>query len=153
MNFIRNLPYWITDFVLQRDVRQVLSDCLRTFKKLSKSTGNGMLSRFGIESLKTDVQDDVEIPPSLPEKYRRVIEAHYHALLSYRPGVYPGRLTLFRTKAQPLFRAFGSDNGWSRLVGGGVEVYNVNGNHLNFMQEPYVRSLAQQLLVALTLSM
>jgi hypothetical protein len=88
------------------------------------------------------------MPRNWPERYRRVIEVHYKALLAYQAAPYTGSVTLFRTKAQPLFRAH-ADNGWGHLTLGGVEIYQIDGRHMDFLQEPYVRSLATQLRIAL----
>jgi hypothetical protein len=107
-----------------------------------------MAQRLGVEGPAKRIEDDVEMPSHFPDRYRRIIEAHYKALLAYRPGPYAGVVTLFRTKAQPLMRAHW-DNGWGRLVQGGVDIYKVDGLHMNFLQEPYVGSVATQLRIAL----
>jgi thioesterase domain-containing protein/acyl carrier protein len=145
VHFMRNLPHWLADFIAQPEARSVLG------KKLQRLAANGINRIFrplGFEPFEQNIADVVGVDSKTPQKYLDVIEAHYHALGAYRPGSLPGCITLFRTKAQPLFRAH-PDNGWGRLVDGEIEIYDVGGNHLNFMQEPYVRTLATQIRAAL----
>jgi thioesterase domain-containing protein len=79
------------------------------------------------------------------ERHRRVARAQQQAMSSYRPKIYPGPLTLFRARMQPLFSSHQPDKGWSRLAGGGLDIRVVPGNHLGMLQEPHVESLAKQL--------
>lgn len=148
IGFIRNLPFWLNDFVLRRHPLTVAGDVVGKIRSLSKRSAEKIARRLGLEGPAKRIEDEVEMPSHFPDRYRRVIELHYKALLAYTPAPYPGILTLFRTKAQPLMRAH-SDNGWGRLVHGGVEIYTVDGVHMNFLQEPYVRSVATQLRIAL----
>ncbi|HEY2988056.1 MAG TPA: amino acid adenylation domain-containing protein [Candidatus Binatia bacterium] len=152
VDFMRNLPYWLRDFVVRRTPAAVLARIFAEVKKISKTGVNMALSRLiaepSIEPLKIDIAENVEMPSQLPERYRKLIEAHYNALLNYAPQKYAGRVTLFRTQAQPLFQAY-ADNGWRRLAMGGVDVYQVEGDHLNFLDEPYVQTLAKQIRLAL----
>ncbi len=146
--FIHNLPFWMNDFVFRRDRRQVVADVQMKVKNVCKVVFNKIACPFGFEALPANIEDEVAMPDEFPERYRRVIAAHYRALLDYRPGPYSGRIMLFRTRAQPLFRAH-ADNGWRCLAQGGVEIYVVDGVHEDFMVEPYVSSLAGQLRIAL----
>ncbi|HEX9445694.1 MAG TPA: amino acid adenylation domain-containing protein [Candidatus Binatia bacterium] len=149
VGFIRNLPYWCRDFILRRKPGEVAGDAFTKGKNLAKKVLNKGFARFGMPStLKRKIEEDVDMPQNWPERYRRVIETHYKALLGYQPDQYQGRLTLFRTRAQPLLRAY-PDNGWSRLVQGDIDVYGVDGLHANFLQEPHVRSVATQVRMAL----
>ena len=142
--FVQNFPYWLTDFVLSRHPRRVFFEVFIKTKNLFKKSIDKIGQPLGFDALPKRIEDEVEMPEHWPERYRRVIETHYAALLGYEPALYPGRITLFRTKAQPLFRAH-TDNGWGRLAQGGVEVHRIAGLHANFMHEPYVASLARQL--------
>jgi thioesterase domain-containing protein len=80
----------------------------------------------------------------LPENHRRVSEALFDALSGYEARSYSGRVTLFRTRAQPVFRALGRDKGWKELAASGVDVRIVPGNHLNMYDEPHVQVLARE---------
>jgi amino acid adenylation domain-containing protein len=148
VSFLRNLPHWIGDFVVRRKPKEVIRDVGNKLKKVSKLCINGVLRPLGVAPLRADITENVDMPAELPERYRRVITAHYQALLRYKPRGYPGRIMLFRAKAQPLLRAY-PDNGWGRFAEGGVEVHGVEGNHLNFGEEPYVQVLAKKMRAAL----
>ena len=67
----------------------------------------------------------------------------------YRPTVYPGHLTIFRSVTRDV--AFGDDEllGWGGLVSGGIEVQDVTGRHLDMLIEPNVRILAEKMRVCL----
>ena len=79
------------------------------------------------------------------EQHRKVARAQYQALKQYKPQVYPGRLTLFRARMQPLFSSHKPDKGWGRLAAGGLDIRIVPGNHLGMLQEPHVKTLAKEL--------
>ena len=82
--------------------------------------------------------------PLLPA-FRGRRQAFLYAARSYRPALYPGRLTLFRacasspsTERDPLW-------GWDRVAAGGVELHRVVGEHHELMKEPTVGCLAATL--------
>jgi amino acid adenylation domain-containing protein len=79
------------------------------------------------------------------KQHRKVAQAQYRAFREYKPRPYPGRLTLFRARMQPLFSSHAPDSGWEWLAAGGLEIRVVPGNHLGMLQEPHVQVLAQQL--------
>ena len=143
-----NFPFWFIDFVLRRDPLEVAKNALAKLRSLAVQIIAKAVPPLGLPPPARRIEDEVEMPRDWPERYRRVIEIHYKALLAYQPAPYAGSAALFRTKAQPLLRAHG-DNGWGRLVRGGVEVYHIDGRHMDFLVEPYVRSLATQLRIAL----
>jgi hypothetical protein len=143
-----NFPFWFIDFVLRRDPLEVAKNALAKLRSLAVQIIAKAVPPLVLPPPARRIEDEVEMPRDWPERYRRVIEIHYKALLAYQPAPYAGSAALFRTKAQPLLRAHG-DNGWGRLVRGGVEVYHIDGRHMDFLVEPYVRSLATQLRIAL----
>ena len=63
----------------------------------------------------------------------------------YEPGIYEGRMTLFRAKKQPLGIYPDRNLGWSQLVAGGIDVHDVPGHHGSIVVEPNVRYLAVKL--------
>jgi aspartate racemase len=68
-------------------------------------------------------------------------ETSREAAQGYVPQGYPGRLILFRTPhSAPQLHA-----DWQSLAARGVGVYEVPGNHLDIIREPYVRTLAATL--------
>ena len=65
--------------------------------------------------------------------------------LLYRPGPYPGRITLFKAKEEG--EAYGPDPkmGWGELAQDGVEVFEVPGDHMSILDQPRVAELADRL--------
>jgi thioesterase domain-containing protein len=55
--------------------------------------------------------------------------AHGRASLAYRPRPYPGKITLFRALNQPIDYEAEPDLGWGKVAQGGVEIYDVPGDH------------------------
>ncbi|MGE3267196.1 MAG: amino acid adenylation domain-containing protein [Chloroflexota bacterium] len=84
-------------------------------------------------------------PKLLPHRHREVIAAQYRALTSYTPSVYPGHVTLFRARRQPLLCSHDPMMGWGALASEGVTVCTVPGSHLGVLQEPKVATLAERL--------
>ena len=76
-------------------------------------------------------------------------DSHYGAYKEYVPQSYPGRITLFRARIQPLFGAHLPDLGWGELAGQGVEVHEIPGDHRTFVQDPHVQVLAGRLAAVL----
>jgi amino acid adenylation domain-containing protein len=79
------------------------------------------------------------------EHQRKIARAQSRALRQYQPQVYPGRLTLFKARMQPLFSSHRPDKAWARLAAGGLDIRVVSGNQLAMLKEPHVRILAEQL--------
>jgi thioesterase domain-containing protein len=66
------------------------------------------------------------------------------AAMKYAPRNWPGKITLFRASIQPDPR-LPNDLGWKSLAEGGVEVYQLPGDHDLVFQEPNIHVLAEQL--------
>ena len=81
----------------------------------------------------------------LPKPLRQVEDAIGSAKSRYFPQLYPGKLTLFRATRQPSGYGYDRELGWTRVVGGGVEVHEVPGFHGAIVHEPRVGILAEQL--------
>ncbi len=73
---------------------------------------------------------------------QEVEAANYVAEQRYRPRQYSGAATLFRAMKQPVGTYDDPSLGWDQLVAGGLQVYNVPGDHLSMTDEPHVRLLA-----------
>jgi thioesterase domain-containing protein len=87
-----------------------------------------------------------------PEPLRRllgVFKANVRAFRSYRPGPYPGRITLFRPAdtGEPETGEEAADptRGWGALSPRPVEIETVPGDHISALAEPHVRTLAARL--------
>jgi thioesterase domain-containing protein len=82
-----------------------------------------------------------------------VQKASHQALIDYVPSIYQGKITLLRATDRLIEDAQGvyadcfckSDLGWCELTTEPVEQYNVPGDHITMLTEPYVKALASQL--------
>jgi len=88
-----------------------------------------------------------------PESLRRlltVFKTNVRAFRRYRPGPYPGKITLFL----PAEGDFADDptHGWGALSPLPVEIEIVPGNHVSALAEPHVRTLAERLRLSIDLS-
>lgn len=81
----------------------------------------------------------------LPRTLRRIENATWRASDQYVPQVYPGRVTLFRATKQPPGFSGDLGLGWTRVAGGGLEVYEVPGYHGAIVYEPRIKLLAKEL--------
>jgi thioesterase domain-containing protein len=61
----------------------------------------------------------------------------------YDPQPYPGRLVLFRSSEEPKGRFLDWRMGWGALVGRGVDVVEVDGDHFSMFRDPGVGGMAQ----------
>jgi acyl-CoA synthetase (AMP-forming)/AMP-acid ligase II/thioesterase domain-containing protein len=86
---------------------------------------------------------------TLAGRFRRVVEAHYQALLNYNPRPFKGRLTLFRARGRFPLPALGADLGWRPLAGSGTDVVFLPGNHETILKQPCVRYLGERLVARL----
>jgi thioesterase domain-containing protein/NADP-dependent 3-hydroxy acid dehydrogenase YdfG/acyl carrier protein len=81
----------------------------------------------------------------VPQSVSKLEDINRFAMSIYRPTVYPGRLTIFRS----VTRTAAVDNdellGWGKLVSGGIEVQDVPGRHRDILIEPNVRILAEKM--------
>ncbi len=141
LNVARNLPGWLMTHVVERPKGEVVAAVRRHSAKLLRNVGSRL---FNIEPHKASVGDVLDVA-QMSEHHQRVSEALFQSLLAYRPRAYPGRVTLFRTRAQNVFSPHGVDKGWSRLALGGVEIKKIPGNHVNLYEQPHVQFFAEQL--------
>jgi acyl transferase domain-containing protein/thioesterase domain-containing protein len=74
--------------------------------------------------------------------YRSVINQR-DAFYSYAPAPYPNGIILFRVLNNPSFFIDDKTLGWSKLVGGGIRVYEVDAFHKNIMKEPNIRKVGE----------
>ena len=79
-----------------------------------------------------------------PKDYLKYAEAHWQAMLRYAPQPYSGRITLFRSRKQPLMR-FDPTLGWGDFSRGGLTVNIIPGTHEEMLEEPNVHVLATEL--------
>jgi amino acid adenylation domain-containing protein len=80
----------------------------------------------------------------LPRALRDVTEFNSLAVREYVPQVYDGRVTLFWASGD-LRSSNDLVEGWRALAGGGIEVHEIPGSHLDIVREPHVQELAKKL--------
>jgi amino acid adenylation domain-containing protein len=80
----------------------------------------------------------------LPRAFRDVTEFNSLAVRNYVPRVYHGPVTLFWASAD-LRTSIDLVEGWRALAGGGMEVHEIPGSHLDIIKEPHVGELASKL--------
>jgi thioesterase domain-containing protein/acyl carrier protein len=78
-------------------------------------------------------------------RFLGLLKAHAEAEGSYALRPYAGRVALFRCEQQPVEDVADRTLGWDTIALGGIEVYDVSGNHGTLMQVPHVRDLAEKL--------
>ena len=82
---------------------------------------------------------------SLPPRLSSTALSSMRAARFYKAQSYPGRVTLFRVTEH--WKEGGRDprSGRDGVAAGGVEVYEVSGDHFTLLEEPHVQILAAQL--------
>jgi amino acid adenylation domain-containing protein len=81
---------------------------------------------------------------SVPSFMKNTFYISRAAAMNYKARPWPGPVTLFRASVQRDSR-LPRDLGWGSVAEGGVEVYELPGDHDRIFEEPNVRVLAEQL--------
>jgi amino acid adenylation domain-containing protein len=98
------------------------------------------IDRHDKQNIREVMMGDVE-DEQVPDYMMGIIQANIQAMQGYVPKTYPGKVTLFRS----IDHGKGVYYGWSELAKGGVEIFDVPGDHRGILQEPNVHVLASQL--------
>jgi thioesterase domain-containing protein len=88
---------------------------------------------------------------SVPSFMKSTEDISWVAAMNYHPQPWHGPITLFRATEQPDPR-LPQDLGWTPLAKGGVEVFELPGDHDLVFVEPNIQVLAEQLRARLQLS-
>lgn len=72
-------------------------------------------------------------------------EMRQRASDSYFPSPYAGEVALFRAMEQDPFETYDRDMGWTPFAAGGLQIFDVPGDHLGILTNPNVRVLAAAL--------
>ncbi|ABC29728.1 Non-ribosomal peptide synthetase modules and related protein [Hahella chejuensis KCTC 2396] len=139
------------------DDAEIISSLLGGIADVDPDTLRGLSTE---EQLQTAIQATREAQ-ALPqgfslEQARRILQVsklNYHAVESYQPQPYNGKITLFRPLGEEqLAKSVCPDDpslGWSKWAQRGVEVEYVPGRHQTMVQPPNVETLATRLLAHL----
>ena len=87
----------------------------------------------------------------LPRALQDIKELNSLAVREYVPQVYNGHVTLFWASTD-LRASVDFVEGWRALAGGGIEVHEIPGSHLDIVKEPHVQELAKKLKSCLELA-
>jgi acyl-CoA synthetase (AMP-forming)/AMP-acid ligase II/thioesterase domain-containing protein/acyl carrier protein len=105
---------------------------------------------YAVEKVRARIRERRETkqfssPESLVEA--TLVATNKMATETYAPQVYPGKVSLFAIEEQDLefYAYFDPQLGWGKLAAGGVELYQVPGEHLTMITEPHVQTLAEHL--------
>jgi amino acid adenylation domain-containing protein len=80
---------------------------------------------------------------------QNILKAGTQAARNYRPKMYPGKITLFRSTKLGGGISHDPQMGWGRLAGGGLETHLIPAYFAHMVYEPRVRVLAEELTVCL----
>jgi thioesterase domain-containing protein/acyl carrier protein len=125
---------------------------LANLRSLSVNQGLSYLikkARFAPRKIKSQVWRRLystyeKVGRPLPRALRDVKEFNSLAVRDYTPQVYDGQVTLFWASAD-LRTSLDLVEGWRALAGGGIEVHEIPGSHLDIVKEPHVGDLANKL--------
>jgi thioesterase domain-containing protein len=141
----QSLPAWRMDY-LGMTPRQLQNRLRSTIQKVSSKIRRNPDAerRLRVEETldRVDVLD-------LPRHHIETTDAFMNASLQYQPGMYQGKVTLFRARNrginEVLFGSLDPKMGWDLLAKDGVDVRSVDGFHRNMHLAPYAGSLASEL--------
>ena len=143
-SFLRNSAWWVWDDLLRTSPKEIVLRVRRAARSLVRKLRQA--GSVAVSGAGNSRPEDIWEMDRLSESTRRLIETHFQALLDYVPRCYPGRITLFRARTQPLFNpGDGPDLGWGELSRGGVRVEVIPGNHETILRRPSVQILAERL--------
>jgi thioesterase domain-containing protein len=143
LKFARNLFYWLADFAKHKpeERREFIRRKARTWRrKLLRKCSWAARSKSATD---VDLEEVIDLS-KIPEEQLRLWQLHLNALEQHVSRPYAGRVTLFRTRGQPLFCSLEEDFGWGKLATGGVDIRLVPGSHETIFMEPAVQPLAKE---------
>jgi thioesterase domain-containing protein len=138
-DFIRNSSYWLQDF-MQQPANERLEFVRRKIGVLKRKISSTLLRR---SRATVDLAAFIDAS-QFPDDELKLWQIHLNAGIGYRPGKYPGRVTLIRTRGQPFLCSFDPNYGWGELAAR-VDVRIIPGAHEKIFVEPDIRFLAQTL--------
>lgn len=81
----------------------------------------------------------------LPRALRSVVRANHRAYDNYRPKFYPDKITLFVASRSPSWNMEKPVFGWEDLTDKELDVYKIQGGHLNIFEKHNIHGLAENL--------
>jgi hypothetical protein len=94
----------------------------------------------------TKVVDQEEIKSANGSKALENPMRAYFPGPEFQPKTYPGKVSVFRARSQPINRIRDKGLGWGTLALGGVDLYYIPGRHgISVLREPHVQVLATEI--------
>lgn len=93
------------------------------------------------------------IKKPLPRALRSVVRANHRAYDNYKPKFYPDKITLFVASRSPAWEMEKPVFGWEELTDEELEVYKIQGGHLNIFEKHNIKGLAENLRLCLDKAM
>ena len=103
---------------------------------LLKRFAPGSYAEVFVEALSGNQTNTINDVSEIPEALQKVQEANVLANQNYIPSVYSGKVILFRASDRPPGFYDDPKLGWGDLAAGGMEIYEIQGNHTSIMQSP-----------------
>lgn len=79
----------------------------------------------------------------LPARFVDIVDVNTHAVSRYHPQPFRGKVVLLKTRESSEIQGGDPTLGWNALAEGGVDVFDIPGNHEDLTTEPNVQFLAQ----------
>jgi aspartate racemase len=136
--FLALMDTYLTEERRRLPVRQVI-------RKLGRQTLGGLrrLVKNKINFLLKARKNNTDFWPHL-----YMPAADHAARKGYKPKAYPGHVTLFKARdiEESMFYSYcHPEHAWIRLLGDGLEIQEIPGEHLSIFKEPHVRDLVAKL--------
>ncbi|MFC2023657.1 AMP-binding protein [Chloroflexota bacterium] len=136
--FLNNLPRWLRAFLRLGPKRML--DTMKgkgraVQERIRARLDHGAPTSTWIAQLDLSQADEAKIA---------FMHQQSRLLADYVPGEYPGPVTLFRARTQPLFCSFSPHMGWEPLVRDGLEIKDIPGTHHDLLSS-HAHGLAERL--------
>jgi hypothetical protein len=113
----------------------------------TKAAGLGRLALGSIKETiwKISAKSHLGHADKWTQRLLSVSDINIAAAKAYNPGPYAGRSILFLTEEASSLYTIGPKSGWTPLVAGGIEVYNVEGDNISMFDAQFVDALVEKL--------
>jgi thioesterase domain-containing protein len=133
--------------VLASELIGARRDLIQRFRRKASALHRRFLRTKSAEQVtataSAEMLDELVDMSAYPKDYRHFAQVHFQALLQYVPRPYAGKLTLFRTRQQAVFR-WNPEVIWN-MFASSVDVEVIPGTHEKILEPPCVDVLAQKL--------
>jgi surfactin family lipopeptide synthetase A len=138
--YIRRMPWHVRRILSKRPCEwfAYIADCLKALRKGSQSY-SVVVANF--EAHMTEAFSDT----TLRENLKRVIRANLLASYKFVPKPYRGNAFIFRASDSAPSPYDDHRLGWASVARGGIECFEIEGDHVSMFEEPAVRLLAEKL--------